>query len=231
MYYSSLKKTKIASLDVYMTEGEKDGPVVIMFHGYGANAMDLAGFHELVRCKKGTTWIFPDGFIDVPIAMNYVGKAWFEILSPTIEHFINQGNMTNFYDFVPPGLQEARLKVEELIHKLDVPFEKITMGGFSQGAMLALDVTFRQKTSPEGLVILSGTLLNQKEWSELAKIKSGVQFFMSHGTNDPLLPFVASKRLEEILRESGMSGEFIQFNGGHEIPDRVLTRLGEYLVR
>ncbi|MCB1190359.1 MAG: esterase [Leptospiraceae bacterium] len=214
-----------------MTEGEKGGPVIILLHGYGANAMDLAGFHELVKCKKGTTWIFPDGIMEVPIAFNYVGRAWFDILSTALERFSLEGNGIEFSDITPTGLQEARLKIEEMIDKLNVPFETITIGGFSQGAMLATEVTLRQNANPAGLVILSGTLIHKNIWEELAKTKSDIQFFMSHGTDDPLLPYNGAKKLESLFRNSGMSGEFVSFNGGHEIPDKVVARLGEYLIR
>ena len=97
--------------------------------------------------------------------------------------------------------------------------------------MLATDLVLNTEDTPEGLIIFSGTLVNEQSWKQLAMRRSGIQFFQSHGTQDEVLAFGAAKRLEALLRNAGFSGEFVSFEGGHEIPRRVLARVGEYLKR
>jgi predicted esterase len=48
---------------------------------------------------------------------------------------------------------------------------------------------------------------------------------------DPVLPYENAKRLETVLREGGLSGEFISFSGGHEIPQGVIKKVSLYLTR
>ena len=150
-------------------------------------------------------------------------------MASAIDHVAKYG--MNFANLHPPGLDKANEEIMKMLEDLKTPMEKITLGGFSQGSMLATDVTLRLTENTNGLIILSGTLICQSEWSVLAKNKSKIQFFQSHGTEDPVLIYQNGKNLEALLRENGMSGEFVSFNGGHEIPDKVLKRLSQYLLR
>ncbi len=95
--------------------------------------------------------------------------------------------------------------------------------------MLATDLTLQLDDNPAGLVILSGTMLNEDVWLDRAKHHKGLRVFQSHGTDDPILPFGAAESLRDMLGESGASIEFLSFDGGHEIPFPVLNRLGDFL--
>jgi phospholipase/carboxylesterase len=225
-----INQRKIADLNVYEIKGTEGGPAIILMHGYGANAMDLLPLSEYIKAPTGTSWYFPDAPMEMDFGGGYIGRAWFPILASAIEHATNNG-IGDFASMNPPGLDKANASIVRLIEEIGIPISKLTLGGFSQGAMLATDVTLRLSESTNGLVILSGTLVNQNEWSLLAKNKSNIQFFQSHGTDDPVLVYQGGKKLESLLRESGMSGEFISFIGGHEIPEKVLKRLGQYLLR
>jgi phospholipase/carboxylesterase len=117
----------------------------------------------------------------------------------------------------------------EMIDKLNVPPERLVLGGFSQGAMLATELVLRMPTPPAGLAILSGTLVNEVDWKERATKLKGFQFFQAHGQRDTVLGFKQAKRLETLLREAGWVGQLQEFAGGHEIPSEVIIRLGAYL--
>ena len=81
-----------------------------------------------------------------------------------------------------------------------------------------------------GLVLLSGTLLAEPEWTPLLKRRAGLKVFMSHGQQDPLLPFGASERLRDLLGGAGASVEFVPFRGQHEIPMPVVSKLRAFLA-
>jgi phospholipase/carboxylesterase len=225
----SIQERKIGPLTVLDVQEEETTEIIILMHGYGANKEDLFPLHKKIKAKKGTRWIFPDAPNKMEMG-GFTGRAWFPILSSDIDYVAKLGGL-DFSGLVPKGLQQANEAVNQMIDALNFPLEKITIGGFSQGAMLSTDVVLHRTSSPAGLVILSGTLVNEKNWSELAKAKSKLQFFQSHGNVDPVLPFQGGKKLESVLRNSGLSGEFVEFGGGHEIPDKVCKRLGEYLQR
>ncbi|MCB2067917.1 MAG: dienelactone hydrolase family protein, partial [Erythrobacter sp.] len=111
---------------------------------------------------------------------------------------------------------------EALHDEYSLPVSRIVVGGFSQGSMLATDVTLRLSGPPAGLVIYSGTLLNEAEWSSLAPERSGLSVLQSHGTEDPILPFVAAEWLRDLLTASGLDVEFQSFRGGHTITNAAI---------
>lgn len=226
---TGISQRKIGNLNVYEVKGKEDGHAIIMLHGFGANAQDLLSLHQHIKAPVGTNWYFPDAPMEMDFGGGYIGRAWFPLMSSAIEHVAKYG--MDFSRLHPPELDKANAEIVKMIEAIGIPLAKITIGGFSQGAMLATDVTLRLSGDTNGLIILSGTLISETEWSFFAQKKSKIQFFQSHGTEDPILDFQGGKNLESMLRENGMSGEFISFNGGHEIPDKVLKRLSQYLLR
>jgi phospholipase/carboxylesterase len=116
---------------------------------------------------------------------------------------------------------------DELIKK----HSKIILGGFSQGAMLATEVTLTHPRKPAGLVIMSGTLICADRWAEKLKSCDGIPFIQTHGKNDAILGYNYAENLFNLLTDAGMSGDFVSFNGGHEIPQKTIDRIGQFLGR
>jgi phospholipase/carboxylesterase len=130
---------------------------------------------------------------------------------------------------VPEGLAEARAAVNEMLDALAAP--KLVLGGFSQGAMLSLDVALRNPSRKlAGLVQLSGTLIAEQEWRPLLKGRQGLAVYQAHGRADAILPFGAAERLRDLLAKEGeMNVEFDPFHGPHTIPLQTLKRLSTWI--
>jgi phospholipase/carboxylesterase len=79
------------------------------------------------------------------------------------------------------------------------------------------------------LVLLSATLLARGAWEAAMPARRALPVFQSHGRQDPLLPFAAAVTLRDLWREGGAAVDWIEFNGGHEIPYGVTERLGRFL--
>lgn len=219
----------LGPLKVARVYGKSDAPTIILFHGYGASAYDLYPLHQVMEAQEGTNWIFPDGHLEIPIAPGYNGKAWFPIDMEALQRAMMMGTFRDFSEITPPGLDVAREKALAMIDALAIPFDKLIIGGFSQGAMLSTDIALRHNKNPRGLFILSGTLLNKDIWVELAAKKSSMTFFQSHGRGDPVLGYQPAKDLNNVLRDAGMVGEFVSFPGGHEIPLEVIQGMNRYI--
>ncbi|MDB5218209.1 MAG: Phospholipase/carboxylesterase family protein [Myxococcaceae bacterium] len=210
---------------------------VVLMHGYGAPGDDLVGLGGAIDAPPGTTFLFPEAPMALGDAamMSLLGdaRAWWQIDIGRYQRAIMQGTLETIVDEVPDGMKEAR---EQLVEMLDVyeretktPKERIVLGGFSQGSMLATDVALRTKRPLAGLVVLSGTLLAADEWLPLMKDRKDLRVFQSHGTQDPILPFAIAERLRHAFDEAGMRVSFTQFNGGHGIPPEVMRDLGTWL--
>jgi phospholipase/carboxylesterase len=105
------------------------------------------------------------------------------------------------------------------------------LGGFSQGAMLSLDVALHSSHALAGLLLMSGTHIAAQEWASRYERRRGLPIFMSHGRNDDLLPFFVAERLHDELVSEGLPVEWHSFSGGHGIPREVLERAGAFLRR
>ncbi len=225
----TVRRRRIASLDCLEIPGTDLGPVVILFHGFGADANDLASLSQVLKGVPGTTWIFPNGHQKVELGPHMEGRAWFPISLSKLEAAQASGEPFDLSELQPPGLKKARDMVLEMIKALDVPMSRVTLGGFSQGAMLATEVTLRSKEKPAGLVLLSGALVNASEWKVMAKEMPGFKYYQSHGNRDTVLKHEGALKLNTLFSESAWNGKLHTFNGGHEIPFEVISQVDNFL--
>ncbi|MEN0059773.1 MAG: serine esterase, partial [Bdellovibrio sp.] len=179
--------------------------------------------------KKTYNWLFPNGFIEVPIGPGWTGRAWWTLDMMAIQRAAERGEHRDMSHDTPAGLAKAVDNAMEMIRQMKVPWNQIILGGFSQGAMLATELYLRAPETPKGLVIMSGTLLHQEEWKKLLPTRAGQRFFQSHGTHDPILGYKQAEQLNTLLTQNGMKGSLAGFQGGHEIPPAVLTKIGAYI--
>lgn len=203
---------------------------VILFHGFGANARDLAPLSSELRADPDTIWIFPEG----KLALDSFGsRAWWQIDMAALELALAEGRHRDRTLESPPGLPPAREAAMALLAGVEAEFGvgigQTILGGFSQGAMLATDVTLHLPLKTAGLLLFSGTLLCQDVWMELAPRQAGLHFFQSHGRTDPILGFEAAHMLNQLLTEAGLIGDLLAFPGGHEIPRPVLEGATKFL--
>lgn len=182
---------------------------------------DLASLAEVVQGPRDLNWYFPNGHHSVPLGGQYEGRAWFPISVG--------GQEIDLSGVIPPGMKKAREKADSFLRELKVPANKLVLGGFSQGAMLATDVALQMQETPAGIVLMSGTLVNAEEWKTLAPKRTGLRFFQSHGVRDSVLSFANAQKLEQLLKGAGWQGQLQRFEGAHEIPPEVIIQLGAFL--
>jgi len=211
-----------------------DGPLVVLLHGFGAPGNDLVPLAPILDAPPGTRFAFPEAPLELPAALGLAGaRAWWMIDLVELERSLATGVPRDLSDSEPEGLAEARDAVnkmlDELQKELDVPDERTVLGGFSQGAMLACDVALRGDRPLAGLALMSGNLLAQSEWLPRMGKRGDMPVFQSHGLDDPLLPFEGAVSLRDALEKAGVSLDWIQFYGGHEIPPQVVDGLSDFL--
>lgn len=201
---------------------------IILLHGFGADNQDLTSLAEYVGSAPGVGWFFPNGPHTVPIGPHMTGRAWFPLRLSELEQ-----SGVDFTQSLPPGMDRsagAVLKaIEGLRAKHGWNWNQIVLGGFSQGAMMAVEVALRASEPPAGVTIFSGSLVNESNLRELAAKKSGLKFFQSHGAQDFVLPFELAERFERVVSEAGWDGMLYGFRGGHEIPPPVLREWQSWL--
>lgn len=234
-----MKRARIGSLDCVLAGGTDgaaggDGPMVILLHGFGAGGDDLVELANWIDAPADTRWVFPAAPIELG-AMYGAGRAWWLIDLMRLERELAAGRTVDRSAEIPEGLDRARTAMLELLDVLAREHgrqdARTVLGGFSQGAMLTVDVALHAPQRLAGLALLSGTFLAEPEWRPRAAAVAGTTVFQSHGTRDMLLPFAGAERLRDFLLEAGAEVGFLPFPGGHEIPPPVLAGFTQLLAR
>lgn len=211
------------------------GPVtraIVLLHGFGAPGDDLVALADWMDVP-GAAWVFPEAPMELG-GLYGDSRAWWMIDLARLERDLARGAPSERADEHPDGLPEARAQVIALLDavrdRLGLPDDRVVLGGFSQGAMLATDVALHTERAFAGLVLLSGTLLARSAWAPRMAARAGLPVFMSHGRRDALLPYAAAEALRDLLAEAGLAVHWVPFDGGHEIPPPLLDLVGEFLA-
>lgn len=215
---------------VFPVNAAGSGPVMVLLHGYGAPQDDLVPFARWLGQQPGLgdARFF---MLGAPLTAG-AGGAWWALPSRAErERARAAGDLRE--GPVPSGLVSAREKVMaflgELARREEVSVEEITLGGFSQGAMLSVDVALHAEQPPGTVFALSGAIRGQDEWPARFPEGRAPRIFVSHGRGDSLLPFELGEHLRDALRERGAQVSFLAFEGDHTIPPPVRTGLAAFL--
>jgi len=206
----------IGSLECLTREGSNQDLHAVILHGFGADASDLFPLADYLDPEGEWSFTFPNAPLEVPIGGMFTGRGWFPISLRDL------GQGVDFTKVLPPGLDSSADLIKDLIFHLNAP--TLVLGGFSQGAMIGTEVALQDPQSVHVLVIWSGSLLDEPGWKKHASALKGKRVLQSHGTNDPVIPYRAGQRLNELLKSAGSEIEMISFAGGHEIPMPVLAK-------
>lgn len=213
--------------------GELKG-VVVLCHGFGAPGDDLVGLApEAMRRRpelmKHVRFVFPAA--PLALDMAFGGRAWWHIDMERLQLAMMTGAIRDMSQEVPEGADQARRALlsvlEELQRMTGLGMDRIVLGGFSQGAMLATDVALRLDEGPAALALFSGTLLMEDEWKKRAPRRRGLPVLQTHGRSDPILAFSMAERLRDMLTEAGLEVDFRPFDGPHTIPSEAVETFAD----
>ncbi len=218
---------KTASNIQYVEYGKPENPEKVIFlHGYGADMMDLYPLAQVIDPQAKYHWVFANGILDVPIGPHMYGKGWFNIDIPSFERSLRMGE---FSKLKPTGMDTARDKLKKFIETVTTDAKNFYLGGFSQGAMLVTELLLETDLQPKGAILLSTTLVNEDSWTAQMPERKGLRYYQSHGVQDPILPVELAQRFHDRAEENGWDGFLQLFQGGHEIPNKVIADVVSFL--
>ncbi|HXT41948.1 MAG TPA: serine esterase [Candidatus Angelobacter sp.] len=130
----------------------------------------------------------------------------------------------SWYDFsgdVGVGVERSRALLIELLdeqRKLGWTTEQSVLFGFSQGCLMTIEIGLRYPHRFAGLVGISG-YVHEPEQSlrELSPVAKLQRFLITHGTDDPLIPFAAVREQIKLLKTGGLQIEWHEFVKAHTI--------------
>ncbi len=216
---------KFKQLDYLVEQNEQTDTCIVLFHGYGADANDLASLAKVYKLKKEVDWYFPQGFLQVPIGPMMMGRAWFEL---RVSDFTD-GAGGKIVDIpIRPQDEKAIDQVSEWLNHLGKMYKNVVFGGFSQGAILSSHCFYRLNFTAKGLLLLSGFLAGPQSFPTLPD-ELKIPFFQCHGERDEVLGIAGAQKLYNKLTEMGLQGTWRSFPGGHEIPMDVIAETQIFL--
>ena len=123
-----------------------------------------------------------------------------------------------------PDLPQARVALRARLEALgrSLPLEQTVLLGFSQGAAMALDVG--SDLALAGIVCCSG--YPHPGWQAKPAM---AQVLLTHGKNDPVVPYAASEELLRLLRLQQARVELIGTAGQHGIDAELLPAIRRFI--
>lgn len=177
--------------------------VVILMHGLGANGEDFADVaHILSRSALPQKWRFVLPHAEeIPVTINngMTMPAWYDIISLTHPREVDWDTVDRCQQQI-----EALMKVEE--------GPPIILAGFSQGAAMALHVGLRNQSKIEGVLMMSGYLVESEERPAPA-CEGGLPIAIYHGQEDEVVPLEAAETTLTSLRAADYEPDFQSYPG------------------
>jgi len=192
-------------------EGGKQEKLVVLLHGYGSDGNDLislARFWQQDMAKA--LFVAPNA--PEKCAINPAGYQWFGLdTSREISRL--------------QGSKKARLLLMDFLDQLwrqtGLGPKETLLVGFSQGAMMALDVGLRLEEALLGIISFSGALIGQENIAN--HIKSRPPVCLVHGRSDEVVPVKLSETAGEVLQRNGVRVAVLVEPGvGHTISMNAL---------
>ena len=208
-----------------MREDERGGSAVVVLHGWGAPGDDLVPLAEALA-RPGVRFFVPAA----PLPEMGGGRAWWH-LDPNVRppHASTDELARGFQP--TPAVVAARAAVQGLVATVVDRHAPATVAlvGFSQGAMLSLDVALAGAPGVDRVVAMSGVLLTDSVSALTSPRPTKPRFLLSHGRRDPVVAFSSGERARDLLEKHGFPVIWRPFDGGHEIPPPVLAEVERFL--
>jgi phospholipase/carboxylesterase len=194
-------------------------PMILLLHGLGSNEHDLFSFAShldkrlLVVSARAPFSLFPGGY------------AWFQI------------------DFTPRGLrmhtdqaEHSRLILlaflDYLLERYEADAKRIYLAGFSQGAMMSMNIALTHPEKVAGVLAMSGRLLPDLLPNLAAPEQlQGMPIFVSHGIYDDVLPIENGRATQELLSKLPVALTYKEYSMAHEVSAQSFADAMQWLKK
>ncbi|RYF23862.1 MAG: phospholipase [Comamonadaceae bacterium] len=185
--------------------------LLVLMHGVGSNEQDLFGLAPHVPAP------FHVLSLRAPYRMGPNANAWFEFS-------VNLDGSRNIN--VP---QEAASRVllaqtvDSAAQQLGVPAQRVVVGGFSQGGIMALSLLLTRPDLLHGAMALHSRLLPQVlPLAVPAAAMQGRQLWVSHGVQDNVIPLASAHAIRDHAATLPVDLVYREYPGMHEIRPQEL---------
>ena len=174
---------------------EADGALVL-FHGRGADEHDLFPLLDVLDPDRRLHGYTPRG----PLSLPPGGAHWYVV--PRV----------GYPD--PATFAESYALASEWLDSL--PYERIVLGGFSQGCVMSLALGLGSRARPVAVCGFSGFIPVVDGW-ELATSRPLPPVALGHGTLDPVIGVEFGRAARDLLTDGGLDVRYREDPAPHTI--------------
>lgn len=208
-----IKLQTIAGLSYYQSKAaiEEASIILILLHGYGSGADDLVPVgkklfysQEYHFLNDYISCLYPVG----PIETYEGGRAWSELNGE--------------------GFMQTQSKLKAFVKSIQAmnPSAYIVVGGFSQGAIMTLNLMSKEIDAITGYALFApaNMMLTKPKGINVKPV------FMTHGRKDKVLPFRESLSIKNYLKSKKYPITWVPHDEGHVIVDSTLKTFELFIM-
>jgi len=192
-------------------------PLVVALHGNGGTA---GGFAPLMAPFAAASYYV--AVPEAPYARSDGGYSWFYLI----------GDRTLWESYDTLSVRAVVALVATLRERYHIG--EVYLLGFSQGVSLAYMTAFRNPALVRGVAAISGFLPEIDTVGAIVRgadvdSAQGVRVFVARGTGDDVISRREYLRQVDLLTSHAYAITTFEFDGGHELTNRVVGRALEWL--
>lgn len=200
-----------------------DNPVgcVIWMHGLGADATDFEPIVPMLPLDQDLRFVFPNAPIR-PITVNggMEMRGWYDIdpASPLASN-----------DDIRQSVDAVNQLVEAEVAK-GFRFDQITVAGFSQGGVIALEAGLGHRERLRGIMALSTYVNDHEHLAERVGFANvDTPIFMAHGVSDAAIPITRAITSRQALMDLSYQVQWQEYAMGHQVCPQQIHHIGQWL--
>jgi phospholipase/carboxylesterase len=189
-----------------------------LLHGRGTDEFDLLPLLDALDTERRLIGLTPRA----PLSLPPGGAHWY------IVKRVGYPDSETFFD----SLSSVSAWVDLLPDELEIPWERIVLGGFSMGAVMSYALGLgRERPTPAGIMALSG-FIPTVEGFELDWARAGgLPVAITHGTADPVIPVDFGRDAHRRLDAAGADVLYRESPIVHTIDPAIIPDLRDWLAR
>lgn len=195
-------------------------PVLFMIHGYGSNEEDLFSFVPTLP----ENWLVVS--FRAPLQSQFEGYSWYDIDFMDKDKFVDVPQATEALNAILNSIKDVR----ERYQIVEGPTH---LCGFSQGGILSYSLALTYPQLFSKVAILS-SYPEEKLLTNITKEKKKLQnlrFFISHGTDDAVIPFEWARKGADLLYDMSAYFSFREYMSGHGVNQKNYMDLMDFFKK
>ena len=193
----------------------KETGLIFLLHGYGSNEKDLFSFSEFLP-KNNHIISF-----QAPRELEKNCYSWYDI-------YFNDNSVKSY------NVEQARESIDIVYNNIIYYsnlfnlFGKITLIGFSQGAILSWSLGINYAGKINKLVLLSG-YFNEELIKNTSNELKELNCFISHGIHDQVIPIELARDSIKKIEKYNFNYQFNEYPEAHGLSNQNLNDLIDWL--